>query len=693
MIRWAPYAIVRVVAFFAFGILLAIYFPFHETVRQVIWVCWLSSFSYILCWLLFKRKRFIRYNILVAITGSITFMTLGYFNLVVADRTEYKHHLTNFKNREAYTFRILDNGEEKAKTVRYLAEVLSVKDSAWYNASGKLFLYVKKEIEQPQLGQVYLLSGSPKPILAPMNPGEFDYRRFLSFKHIYFQQFVHSPLLQISEDRAVFSLMNIGYAISEWGQAVFDDFIPNAQNKSISLALVLGVKDGLDNEIKNAYSASGAMHILAVSGLHVGIIYLVINLLFGKMQSRAFGRWFFALFSLMVLWMYALVTGFSPSVSRAVTMFSFVIVAKAIDRKSNIYNTLAASALVLLFFDPHLIMSVGFQLSYLAVLGIVFLQPWIYKLVIINHYLLDKIWAITAVSIAAQLATFPLGLLYFHQFPTFFLLSNLVVIPAAFVILAGGLFLLFTSWIPSVAAIVGAFLNGLISLVNSVVFWIEDIPYSKLEDIYISTGQSWLIILMIVCLSALFVTKRKLFFYPALTFCFLLLYAVISRQLDHQQVNKITFYKINGSTAVEWIKNRSALLYTDSALMKNAGSFRFHVKPNRLRSGVLNSKIALFDSTLVSGVDIVHMGGKSILILGKVDRRITLKEKLRVDFIVYTGRAWIGLDWVKRNFDTTLLVIGGDMSQWKADKVLKECEALGLTHYSVYHEGALEYNI
>jgi competence protein ComEC len=188
-------------------------------------------------------------------------------------------------------------------------------------------------------------------------------------------------------------------------------------------------------------------------------------------------------------------------------MFSFVALAKPLGWRTNIYNTLATSAFVLLLYDPYLIMSVGFQLSYLAVLGIVYLQKPLYNLWLIDNRVGNWVWEITCISIAAQVATFALGMLYFHQFPVYFLVSNLFVIPLSTAILVGGILLLAVSWLSAVADLVGWLLQWLIEILNWTVMVTEKLPFSIISGIHLTTFQCWLI--MAALLSLIFMLEYR----------------------------------------------------------------------------------------------------------------------------------------------------------------------------------------
>ena len=182
------------------------------------------------------------------------------------------------------------------------------------------------------------------------------------------------------------------------------------------------------------------MHVLAVSGLHIGILYLLVGFLLKPLERTRKLKVLRGVVILLIIWGFALLTGLSPSIKRAATMFSFIVVADAFNRNTNIYNTIAASALFLLVIDPALLMSVGFQLSYLAVLSIVLLYRPIFNILPASNVVLNKIWEILSVSLAAQLAVFPLSIYYFHQFPVYFLLANLVIMPLAGLNLITGIF-------------------------------------------------------------------------------------------------------------------------------------------------------------------------------------------------------------------------------------------------------------
>ncbi|MTI38226.1 ComEC/Rec2 family competence protein, partial [Fulvivirga lutimaris] len=652
MLKWVPYALVRIALCFVLGILLAIYNPQLLDREQSLFLFSAFAILYVLLWIFLKGKSYTKYNTILAVVGFTAISLLGYLNLKIANQSLNDDHFIHLDKIEAFKGLVTDVGHETDKTHRNLVEVEKVlTNEEWQGASGNIYLYIpKSDSVQLQYGESILVYGKPSLLSPPQNPGEFDYKRFLTFQNIYHTQFITKDKIEIIGDNDGNYLLSKAFAIRKWATIKLSQAIKNPREQNIALALILGVKDGLNDDIKNAYSASGAMHVLAVSGLHVGIIYLILLFVLKRLQNNSVGRWVLFAISIFVLWTYAAVTGFSPSVLRAVTMFTAIALSKAMNRHTNIYNTLAGSALVLLIYDPYLIMSVGFQLSYLAVLGIVYLQPIIYAQFVSANWVVDKIWSITAVAIAAQLATFSLGLLYFHQFPTFFFLSNLVVIPGAFCILILGLAVLAVSWLEPLFDILGYSMEQLIWGINELVFGIMKIPNSQIKDVYITTPQTWLIIGFVLFSFLLFQKRKIIHFYIAVS-C-MVVFALLQWDVSvkNSSVNKITFYKVNRHTAFDVVKSGNSRLFSDATLLADADKQRFHIKPNHLMNGVMKSEQIEIDSSavkLADGLKVVQVNGLIILICdGKVDWNLTIEQKLKYDAIILSKDFNKSVSWI-----------------------------------------------
>lgn len=256
-------------------------------------------------------------------------------------------------------------------------------------------------------------------------------------------------------------------------------------------ALLLGQRQSIDKTIYNNYVNSGTIHILAVSGLHIGILLLILNFLFRPLLYLKHGRFLRPLFIVILLWLFAIIAGLSPSVTRAVAMFSIISIAMHLKRPTNIYNTLVISAFVILLFKPTFLFEVGFQMSYLAVLGIVSVQPIIYKLWKPKYWIIDKPWQIFTVTLAAQAGVVPISLFYFHQFPGLFFISNIVVIPFLGLILGFGLFVIALALMNILDSSIVTAYSFVIDSLNNFITWVaqfedflfRDIPFTILQVI------------------------------------------------------------------------------------------------------------------------------------------------------------------------------------------------------------------
>ncbi|GAB4036640.1 hypothetical protein GCM10028809_49490 [Spirosoma gilvum] len=291
-------------------------------------------------------------------------------------------HLTD--SLQAYVGVISAQPEERAKTFRVELEIQkgkwkrhqtntqkkSLTDSAgdWHPLSGRVIVYLDKAGQRsPTYGEVWLVSGPPRPIDPPLNPGEFNYKRYLSYRNIGHQQYLRPYQRQILSLDPPNPITKVAIQINRWADSVLTQQIGTRSEYGIVNAMILGVRDDLDTEQYRAYSVAGAVHILSVSGLHVGILFQVLTLLLGFLAKRKGGKLLMAALQLTILWFYALITGFSPPVLRSAGMFSMVILANALGRQQQLPNTLGASAFFILCFDPYALFSAGFQLSYLAV--------------------------------------------------------------------------------------------------------------------------------------------------------------------------------------------------------------------------------------------------------------------------------------------------------------------------------------
>lgn len=448
---------------------------------------------------------------------------------------------------------------------------------------GQCLLYLRgqKLADTLTYGTSLLIPNRLQSIPPPQNPAVFNYQRYLSHRSIYHQAFLSDSLCKVTATNRGNRLMRIIFQARHYLLQALETQVADKESVAVASALLVGYKELLDDEITQAYATTGAMHVLAVSGLHVGIIFAVLQLLLRWMpEKRRALRVLKPAILLTGIWSFAAITGLSPSVVRAATMFSFVVAGGTIKRPVSIYSSIATSALLLLLLNPYLITEVGFQLSYSAVLGIVYFQPRLVKLFFFDNRVLQWLWEISCVSIAAQLATFPIGIYYFHQFPTYFMVSNLFVIPAAAVILYTGLLLFATAWLPVVSEYIGLFLNTFIRLLNQIILYLETLPMALISPINQELYQIILLYAGIGAVTYWLVTLRRAGLFMSLA-VFTLLAASWNIQRLHTIPQQITtVYHMRGHTAIGIMAGTTGQLMLDSALIGAEGKISYQIAPH-----------------------------------------------------------------------------------------------------------------
>jgi competence protein ComEC len=335
-------------------------------------------------------------------------------------------------------------------------------------------------------------------------------------------------------------------------------------------------------------------------------------------------------------------------------------------------------------------MSVGFQLSYLAVLGIVYFHPTLHRLWEPENKVTSFIWETTSISIAAQLATFPLGLLYFHQFPNYFVIANLFVIPISSIILIMGLVMLLVSFVTSVAGFIAYILTTLIKLMNFIVFTVESFPFSLIDNVDINMVQCWLIIAIIISIVVL--TIRRKFKYIIVTFCLVGWFSSIQwmNLINSTNHSKLTIYNVRGHTAIDLIDQGNTFFIADSILRTDRYKIKFHIEPNRLLNGI--DQVTLGDHTNImrtfAGCNIVCWKGLHLL---NVDDREFESPLTTVDYLIVSNNAVRDIKSIQHlNFKT--LIIDSSNAWRVADNLIKQSHRQHLALHSILHDGAYVIN-
>ena len=430
-------------------------------------------------------KQFIK-TIWFGLFSFITMLLVGVlvtnFHNEKNDSNHYTHQISKEKDDlKTITFRIREVLKPGSYYDKYIIDLLHVNNN---KISGKALLNIEKDAATKPLivDAIYITKTEFKDLINPLNPNQFNYKSYLEKKYIYHQIFIAEPSLFKIKTKNL-TLFGIANNIRNHMNEKLKCYNFKPDELAIINALLIGQRQDISEEVYTSYTNAGAIHILAISGLHIGIILLMLQFILKPIEQIKYGVFLKTVLLVAILWGFAIIAGLSASVTRAVTMFSIVAIAMNLKRPTNIYNTLAISAFIILLFKPMFLFDVGFQLSYLAVFAIVAVDPLLYKLWKPKFWLLDKLWHTLTVTVSAQLGIIPLSLYYFHQFPSLFFLSNLIIIPLLGIILGYGIVLILLAVLNILPQFIATIYGYIINLMNGFVAWVSKQELFLLKDI------------------------------------------------------------------------------------------------------------------------------------------------------------------------------------------------------------------
>ncbi len=420
-----------------------------------------------------------------------------------------------FDQKDYYLAQVCQKPAEKARTFQ---TILLLENNELAHPEKVTAYFDKNQFDSTlTTGDRIIVLGKLQNIKNQGNPYEFDYQSMMHRRGIWYSVYLtRATYLKVGKPEVT---------IENWAEKLRDYLIdkltkalPDKEERSVVSALTLGYRTELDQETLDYFASTGAMHVLSVSGLHVALLYMILGFLLGFMKRNKAGRTFFPIIMIFILWFYAFISGFSPPVQRATVMFTFVIIGNEMRRPVNIYNSLTASALLLILLDSNVIFDVGFQLSYLAIFGIVLIQPALFNLFELKNKILKWLWALFTVSIAAQLITFPLGVFYFNQFPNFFWLSNFVVVPVTTLIMWATIVFFIVSPFQVLAGWVGFVIQKLTWFMLAALKMLDSHPLAVTSGLVFSAIQVVFVFGIIFSLIIFFSGKRKTWLFATLIF-------------------------------------------------------------------------------------------------------------------------------------------------------------------------------
>lgn len=537
-----------------------------------------GAFSLWALLVLFKRyfSRY-PYALLFGIMALTVFLGIG--ALAQALMQERRAHVDHGQGR--WWVEIQEFPEPTENAIAAPARLLGAWQGDSFKAmEGKVLLYLEPDSAARRLryGDQLVFKGAIQALPKALNPQQFDYGAYLADKGFRGTAYLASSHWAKGQ-RGGWPLWR---SFMDWRQYLLEvirGWPVSKPTREVAQALLLGYRAALEDDLRQSFAQAGTMHVLAVSGLHVGIIYLVLQYLLFWLRRVPGGRWLQPLIIAILLWGFAILAGFAPSVVRAVVMFTFVALGRCFDRYTSVYNALLASAVVLLLCHPAYLFQVGFQLSYAAVLAIVWVQPMLYRPLATKWAVFNFPLALLTVSIAAQLGTAPLALHYFGQFPGLFWLANLWVVPLVTLLMYGGFPLLGLSAVASLPDLLYQPYEALMHWMIGGVAWIQARDWGLISQLDIGWGEVVLLYVLVIAGIWWLRRREKFFWYWGLALIALVSWQVIETAQQNRGI-RVTAYHLGPQVGVGLYTGNKGYVLGQRSLLRDSNKIAYHLRPH-----------------------------------------------------------------------------------------------------------------
>jgi competence protein ComEC len=579
---------------------------------------------------------------------------------------------------------------KKNKSYKALAAArqLYIGDSI-VHLTGNIIVYFSSNVQSSALsyGSTIIINKPLQPVKSSGNPGSFNYKRYCNFADIAYQVYLTPADFSASptvETRVVKKLI---FQCRKSVINILRRFIKGSKEAALAEALLIGYKDELDKDLVQAYSNTGVVHIIAVSGLHLGIIYWLLNLLMRPLAKKRSTKWIAVVLTLTGLWLFSLLAGAGPSVIRSAVMFSFIIIGNAFSRNGLVLNNLAASAFLLLCWNPFWLWDIGFQLSYAAVLSIVLFYKPVYNLLYVKNKLPDAIWQLNAVTLSAQVLTLPLCIYHFHQFPVLFLVANMVAVPLSSLLLLGEIILCAVSLVPFLAGWIGTSIYYSIKLLNNFIGNMNALPFASWNHLLINLPQLFLLTACIAAAAYWLMHKYK----PALFTCLLCMIAFVLMRTHSfiiaSRQQKMIVYNIQGKQAIDFIEGRHYYFSGDESVQADDFLRNFDLEPSRVLHRISQS-----DSLpgLASSGPLFLLNGKYILVVNNNTINIPAWP---LDMLVLSGNTPLQFSHLLQQLQVKQVIADATNAPWRARQWQQACDSMHIPFHNVAEQGAYVANL
>jgi len=660
---------VKLTLFLIFGILIGYYNNISLLLSTA-----LTSVFIVLLGISWTRKNRLD-NLPFGFLSLLCTICLGMMSVALTLPDNNSKHYTNFKlpTEQYLHLKIHEILKPNSYNERFMADVIEIDG---ISANGRILIITKKDT----LNQIFKVDDEIytlnllEEISLPLNPYGFNYAEYLKKLGILHQLKLNRRDYFIKKNASI-TLLGLTAAVRHKIISGLAKSNFGTDELGIIQALLLGQRNDISEETYKNYKNAGAVHILAVSGLHIGIVLLLCQFLLKPLERLPRGKIIALLLTVILLWGYALLAGLSPSVIRAVSMFSFVAYAMYLNRPTSTFNILALSMFfILLTYDPILLFQVGFQLSYAAVFSIFWLFPKLQHFWNPENMILKKCWQLVSISIAAQVGVLPISLFYFHQFPGLFFISNLLIIPFLGLILGLGFLIIALMLVNILPNSLSVIYNKLITLMNNVIEWVAQQESFIFKDIPFDASQLVLSYLLIFTLVySLTENKFKNILAAALCIIGLQLW-LISFTLKKGREQKIMVLHKTGTSALLYKKGN----YLDVNCLDSVAVIKL-VKDLVVEENIKKVNYKTLQNSY-------HFKGQSLLILNKPE--IISQKFLKTDYVILGNSPKINLNRFLNSIKPKIIIADGsnyksDIPRWK-----KSCSDRKLPFYYTGEKGA-----
>lgn len=643
------FPLVKITIVFILGVIASYYSHFSVSKLMIPLSLSLILFCFSYFWNLKHNKKYIIFGVSVYIfsfvIGAVTLLS----HTEKLQKNNYTHCKSAFEKPQSITIILREKLKSNDYSDRYIGHIKSISDKVY---CGKIIINIQKDSTENRLiiGNTIKVQTALQTNKSNKNPNQFDYGRYLADKQIYAQIYCQKKEILVSKTIT----KDIWYYCAKLHSRIIVNLEKAKFNKAemnVALALILGQQQEISQDIIQDYQYSGATHILSVSGLHVGFIMLFITFILKPIPNTKKGSLIKLASILISLAGFAVISGLSPSVLRSVVMFSFVAIGNHLRRTGNIYHTLLVSILLILLFEPYFLFDVGFQLSYLALFFILWLQPLLKNIYKPKNKLMVYIWEALTVSFAAQIGTLPLCLYYFHQFPGLFFVTNIIILPVLSFIMIAGIVVMIIAIFTSPPYFVTIIFEKSIYLLNLMIHAVASIDSFVIRDIsfnsyYLLTFYLF-IIYVILWLKKPDYTKLVLVFSSTIL---IQLAFILTKFRTESEKELIVYHEKNSTLISERIGKNTVLFTRDTTFEKNKNS-------RSLNMYLVGNSIVLTKTEKIK--NLLYFKDTKILI---VDSTGILPSNAAPDILILTQSPKINLDRVLKSIRPKLIIADGSNS-------------------------------